>query len=199
MALKRTPLARGTSQLKRSGFKHPTKRLKIASKGVKLPKPRKSTRAKKMGQKRELCEKYKLPIIPCSRWGTAKKPTNADLLRGMLWTVFSKYIRQRDRDKSCITCGLPLAGDIQAGHYIPVGDSSVTMWFREDNVHGEHSNCNANWNDWHLVPMRKNLVKLYGEDHVSEMDSYAGRKDSQKLEEIVYVDKIKYYQSLLVE
>lgn len=193
--LKRTPLKRKTGLKART----PIKRVKIDSKGVKPTKPRKSTRAKKMGQKKALCEKYGLPIIPCSRWGTAKKPTDTDLLRGMLWTVFSKYIRQRDQHKTCITCGLPLQGDIQAGHYIPVGDSSVTMWFREDNVHGEHANCNANWNDWHLVPMRKNMVRLYGEDHVSEMDSYAGRKDNTKLEEIVYVDKIKHYQSLLVE
>lgn len=197
--MKRTPLKRGTSQLKRSGFKRTARASKLTAKGVKPPKLRKSTRAKKMGQKRALLEKYGLPQIPCSRWGTAKKPTDTDLLRGMLWTVFSKYIRQRDQHKTCITCGLPLSGDIQAGHYIPVGDSSVTMWFREDNVHGEHKNCNANWNEWHLVPMRKNLVKLYGEDHVALMDSYAGRKDSQKLEEIVYVDKIKHYQSLLLE
>jgi hypothetical protein len=184
--LKRTPLAR-ISPLKAS------KRPLGASKPKKTIK---TTRAKKMGQKRALLEKYGLPQIPCSRWGTAKKPTNTDLLKGMLWTVFSKYIRERDKEMTCITCGNPLAGDVQAGHYIPVGDSSVTMWFREDNVHGEHANCNANWNDWHLVPMRKNMVRLYSEEHISQMDSYAGRKDSVKLEEIWYVDKIKYYYEL---
>lgn len=143
--------------------------------------------------KRKLCEQYDLPIIPCSRWGTKKAPTRTDLLRGMAWTVFSKYIQERDAYKNCITCSQPLAGDIQAGHYVPVGDSSVTMWFREDNVHGEHSNCNADWNNWHLVPMRKNMVRLYGEEHVSEMDSYAGRKDSVKWEEEDYVRLIKQY------
>lgn len=173
--------------MKRSGFKrHPLG-------ASKTKKTVKSARAKKMAQKRALIEKYDLPSLPCSRWGTAKKPTDTDLLKGMLWTVFSKYIRQRDAEKNCITCNLPLVGDIQAGHYVPVGDSSVTMWFREDNVHGEHSNCNANWNEWHLVPMRKNMVRLYGEEHVSEMDSYAERKDSQKLEEIWYVNQIKFY------
>ena len=171
--------------------KTPSKRLKTAN----LPsqKVKKTTRAKKMEMKRKLCEQYDLPIIPCSRWGTAKSPTRTDLLRGMLWTLFSKYIRERDTDKTCITCSLPLNGDIQAGHYVPVGDSSVDMWFREDNVHGEHANCNADWNNWHLVPMRKNMVKLYGEEHVSQMDSYAGRKDSTKWEEEDYVRLIKKY------
>jgi hypothetical protein len=196
--------------MRRSGFrkqsieeireKQASKRARTSFKRAKRPltaskhkKTIQTTRAKKMGQKRALLEKYGLPSIPCSRWGTAKKPTNTDLLRGMLWYVFSKYIRERDAHKNCITCGLPLAGDIQAGHYVPVGDSSVSMWFREDNVHGEHANCNANWNDWHLVPMRKNMVRLYGEEHINHMDSYAGRKDSDKWEESDYVDLIKKY------
>lgn len=193
--LKRTPLKRKTALR----AKTPLKRSTIVSKASKPTKTKQTSRSKKMAQKRALIEKYNLPSLPCSRWGTSKKTTDADLLRGMLWTVFSKYIRQRDVEKSCITCNLPLAGDIQAGHYVPVGDSSVTMWFREDNVHGEHSNCNANWNEWHLVPMRKNMVRLYGEKHVSEMDSYAGRKDAQKIDDMWYVDKIKYYHSLLVQ
>lgn len=163
------------------------------AKRAKSPREKKTARAKKMDMKKNLCEQYDLPTIPCSRWGTAKSPTRTDLLRGMLWHVFSAYIRKRDADKNCITCSKPLAGDIQAGHYLPVGDSSITMWFREDNVHGEHANCNANWNDWHLVPMRKNIVRLYGEDHISEMDSYAGRKDSTKWDEIDYVDRIRHY------
>lgn len=173
--------------------KQAARRARIAFKAVKPRKSKPSARAKKMGLKRLLCAQYDLPLLPCSRWGTTKGATRTDLLRGMLWYVFSKYIRERDRHKTCITCGLPLDATIQAGHYVPVGDSSVTMWFREDNVHGEHKNCNANWNDWHLVPMRKNLVRLYGEDHVSDMDSYAGRKDSVKWEETTYVDLIKKY------
>lgn len=168
---------------------------KVAKQAKKPPK--KTTRAKKMEMKRKLCEQYELPIIPCSRWGTAKSPTRTDLLRGMLWHVFSAYIRKRDYDKNCITCNKPLNGDIQAGHYVPVGDSSVAMWFREDNVHGEHANCNANWNDWHLVPMRKNLVALYGEDHVAEMDTYVGRKSVADWDEQDYVDKIKHYLALI--
>lgn len=186
--------------MKRSGFKRPSlERLKAkqAAKALKRPvakkKVAKTTRSKKMEMKRRLCEQYGLPIIPCSRWGTAKAPTRTDLLRGMLWHVFSKFIRERDADKNCITCGKPLAGDIQAGHYIPVGDSSVSMWFREDNVHGEHANCNANWNDWHLVPMRKNMVRLYGEEHVEKMDSYVERKTTVDWSEQDYVDRIKKY------
>lgn len=193
--MKRSALARGTSQLKRSGFQNRTKGLKIASKGVKPLKPKKSTRAKKMGQKKALCEKYGLPIIPCSRWGTAKRPTDTDLLRGMLWTVFSKYIRKRDADKPCISCGKTVEVK-QAGHYLPVGNSSVGTWFDEMNVSGECEPCNG-FDTFHLVPMRKNLIKIYGEEAIEQLETR--KNQAIKLPEIWYVDKIKYYQGLLVE
>lgn len=185
--MKRTPLKRKTTLRSRTT-------LKTSVRGKSSPtRAKKTKRAKKMELKRILCEQYGLPIIPCSRWGTAKAPTRTGLLRGMLWHVFSAYIRKRDQWKPCITCNLPLDGNCQAGHYVPVGDSSVSMWFREDNVHGEHPACNRDFNGWHLVPMRKNMVRLYGEEHVSEMDSYAGRKDAVKWEESDYVARIKHY------
>lgn len=146
-----------------------------------------------MDKKRRLCEQYGLPIIPHKRWGTAKDPTRTDLLRGMLWHLFSQYIRERDAEKNCITCNRPLNGDIQAGHYVPVGNSSIELWFREDNVHGEHANCNADFNGWHLVPMRKNMVRLYGEEHVAMLDALAGKKDTAKWDEMDYVELIRKY------
>jgi hypothetical protein len=121
-----------------------------------------------MGQKRALLEKYNLPQILCSRWGTAKKPTNTDLLRGMLWTVFSFFVRRRDKDKPCVACG-KMCENKQAGHYLPVGNSSVATWFDEMNVHGECESCNA-FDSFHLIPMRKNLVRLYGEEAVEALE-----------------------------
>lgn len=155
----------------------------------------KSTRAKKMGQKRAILEKYNLPQIPCSRWGTAKRPTDTDLLRGMLWTVFSKYIRNRDKEKPCISCS-KLVEIKQAGHYLPVGNSSVGTWFDEMNVAGECEPCNG-FDTFHLVPMRKNLIKIYGEEAIEQLE--ARKNQAVKLDEIWYVDKIRYYLALMVE
>ena len=194
--------------MKRSGFrqqsieeikakqavKRATSSHTIKSKAVKAKKGSNTARAKKQEAKRKLCEQYDLPIIPCSRWGTAKTFTRTDLLKGMAWTVFSKHIRERDVEKPCITCGLPLAhGDIQAGHYVPVGNSSVVMWFLEENVNGEHPTCNADFSGWHLVPMRKNMVWRYGEEVVEKLDRLAGQKSTVKLPEEYYVDLIKEY------
>lgn len=193
---KRTPLKRKTALKAKTSLrtKTPLKGQKRHSKKSKPKKGSQTARAKKMARKRKLCEDYNLPLLPCSRWGTAKDPTRTDLLKGMAWTVFSKFIRERDVQKPCITCGLPLApGDIQAGHYVPVGNSSIALWFREDNVHGEHPACNADFQGWHLVPMRKNMVALYGEEHVAALDALAGKKNTVKWEEQNYVDLIRKY------
>lgn len=174
--------------------KQAEKRSKLAPKPKKKQKGSQTARAKKMAAKRKLCEQYDLPNIPCSRWGTAKTFTRTDLLRGMAWTVFSKYIRERDLGKPCITCSQPLQmGFIQAGHYVPVGGNSIATHFLEDNVNGECPTCNGDFNDWHLVPMRKNMVKRYGEERVEELDAMAGKKDSTKYEEQYFVDLIRKY------
>lgn len=184
---RKTPL-RAKNGLKRTGFKAKPK--KTSGKRT----SGNTARSKKQARKKKLCEDYNLPIIPCSRWGTGKAPTRLELLRGMAWTVFSKFIRQRDVGKPCITCGKSCHfGDIQAGHYVPVGNSSVLLHFREDNVHGEHPACNADFHGWHLVPMRKNMVRLYGEEHVVELDALAGQKSSFKPDEQFFVDIIKKY------
>lgn len=175
--------------------KKPLRAKKSPSKSKKTAKTGKRTqRAKKMAMKRKLCEQYELPIIPCSRWGTGKSPTRTDLLRGMAWTVFSKYIRERDLGKPCITCGKPTEmGDIQAGHYVPVGNSSITLHFLEDNVNGEHPECNADFHGWHLVPMRKNMIRRYGVERVEELDALAEKKEAVKVDEQFFVDIIKKY------
>lgn len=152
----------------------------------------KTQRAKKMQKKKLLIEKYNLPSIKHTRWGTGKNPTDTDILRGMLWTVFSFHIRTRDKDKPCISCGKNK--DLkQAGHFIPVGGSSVSLWFDEKNVHGECEFCNA-FDSFHIVPMRKNLIRLYGERTVENLEQR--RHEVVKYGDDWYIEKIKYYHNL---
>jgi hypothetical protein len=182
--------------MKRSSIKAKTPlrgstRPKVKSK---TPTGKMTARSKKMALKKKLCEQYNLPLLPCSRWGTAKTFTRTDLLRGMAWHIFSKHIRERDLGEPCITCSQPLQmGGIQAGHYIPVGGNSIVTHFLEDNVNGECPTCNGDFNGWHLVPMRKNMVIRYGEERVEELDKLAGLKDSIKFSEEYFVNLIKRY------
>lgn len=160
-------------------------------------KPKKTQRAKKMELKRTIIEQYGLPSLDCSRWGKAKAPTRQDILKGMLWTVFARYIRQRDAGH-CISCGFPkMYEELQAGHFAPVGGNDIELCFDEQNVNGECATCNADFDGWHLVPMRRNLVLKYGEEAVLKIEQRKNAKRAIKWDEAVYVEKIFYYYQKL--
>lgn len=53
--------------------------------------------------------------------------------------VFNAWIRERDKDKGCISCGNPVT---QAGHYFPVHGFSA-LRFDEYNVNGQCAGCNC--------------------------------------------------------
>lgn len=183
--MKRTPLKRYTPLS--SGTRLKTSTL--------IPKP--TARAKKMQFKKLIIEQYGLPSIECSRYGTAKKPTRSDILKGMLWTVFSRYIRQRDAGV-CISCGMKKAyEELQAGHFAPAGGNDIELCFDEKNVNGECATCNAAFDGWHLVPMRRNLVMKYGEAVVLDIERRKDQKKAIKWDEAVYVQKILYYHNQL--
>lgn len=56
--------------------------------------------------------------------------------------VFNTYIRLRDKNKPCVSCGKHLKdNDINASHYFSVG-SSPNLRFNEDNVHNSCIRCN---------------------------------------------------------
>ena len=183
-----------TVPLKRSPFKHKVplkgqKQGKVKSKKVKV---KKTARAKKTALRRQIIEQYQLPDLLCSRYGMGKNPTRQDILKGLLWRVFSRFIRARD--KYCISCLLEKI--LQAGHYAPAGGNDLELLFSEFNVNGECEGCNG-FDSFHLVPMRKNLIAKYGIEKVEELDLQKSQKKAIKWEETVYVEKIKYYYNEL--
>ena len=151
-----------------------------------------------MEMKKELIEQYDLPNLECQRWGTNKGFTRTDLLRGMLWNVFARFIRRRDAGK-CISCSQTKTYEqLQAGHYVPVGGSSVDFWFSEVNTNGECESCNA-WDSFHLIPMRANLIVKWGETAVQTLEVEKQKCLSVKWEERDYVELIKRYCEELKE
>tara|TARA_R110000868_G_scaffold326607_1_gene587619 strand:- start:472 stop:822 length:351 start_codon:yes stop_codon:yes gene_type:complete len=97
---------------------------------------------------------------------------------------FNAWIRNRDKDKGCISCGASID---HAGHYFSAGHhSALTM--DEMNVHGQCLRCN-NFLHGNLIKYRMGLISRYGESHVIELESKsvnAVKKWSrQELEEII--------------
>lgn len=66
--------------------------------------------------------------------------THSDFLKA-LQVVFNTYIRKRDKDKGCVTCGSALNTKFDAGHFLSVG-AYPNLRFNEDNVHGQCVHCN---------------------------------------------------------
>ena len=56
-------------------------------------------------------------------------------------TLVHAYVRKRDQNKPCISCGCQWNDKFQAGHYYP-GGSFETLKFNLDNINGQCIQCN---------------------------------------------------------
>jgi len=113
-------------------------------------------------------------------------------LKNKAQKVFNEYIRLRDRNRPCISCGEFKV--LQAGHFFPVG-SFDSLRFDENNCFGECEQCNC-IDVNHLYKFRQNLSKrLTPEDYHNlhqQADNYKmfGYKFS-KNELIMIIEKFK--------
>ena len=77
----------------------------------------------------------------CAKERSEFKNQDASHQKKLAERAFNRFIRLRDQDKPCISCGKSLVGDIDAGHYYSVGARSE-LRYHEDNVHGQCRKCN---------------------------------------------------------
>lgn len=84
--------------------------------------------------------------------------------------VFNAWIRNRDKDKGCISCGGPVQ---HAGHYLSQGHNSLFR-FNEVNVNGQCMRCNT-FLHGNLIEYRKGLVKRFGEANVTMLENSVKR------------------------
>jgi hypothetical protein len=108
--------------------------------------------------------------------------------------VFNKYIRLRDKDKGCISCGKPLVGKFDAGHFYNANNHWYIR-FHPDNVHGQCVLCNQHKHG-NLLEYRKGLIDRIGFEQYKSLECYAeaARKyEKHELKEIIetYKQKIK--------
>ncbi|MBW6226796.1 recombination protein NinG [Pseudomonas aeruginosa] len=82
--------------------------------------------------------------------------------------AFNEFIRWRDWDRPCISCGRFHDGQYHAGHYRSVG-SHPELRFDEDNVHKQCAPCN-NHKSGDVVNYRINLVAKIGAEAVARLE-----------------------------
>jgi len=110
--------------------------------------------------------------------------------------VFQHFIRLRDKDKPCISCGNKNPADWCGSHYFPAGVYSGLI-FDERNCHGAcNSYCNM-YLSGNLVNYRIGLIERYGEEYVLklEQDSLSLKQYKYTREELQEI-KEKYKQKI---
>lgn len=88
--------------------------------------------------------------------------------------AFNAFIRERDRNRSCICCQRPLGeGDVggayDCGHYRSTGSASH-LRFDERNAHAQRKQCNR-WGAGRAVDYRVGLVARLGREAVEALES----------------------------
>jgi len=83
--------------------------------------------------------------------------------------VFNTYIRERDSDLPCISCGTRANVKYDAGHFWAAGNYTF-LRYNEQNVHKQCSNrCNKHLSG-NLIEYRFNLIRRTAEDEVLKLD-----------------------------
>lgn len=109
---------------------------------------------------------------------------------------FQKYIRLRDADLPCISCGTHKASIFDGGHFYKAEIYSGLI-FNEDNCHKQCRKCNSflggNENNYRL-----GLIDRYGENFVLNLDRLAISQRDFKYERQDLIRIKKYYQKQIL-
>lgn len=115
------------------------------------------------------------------------------VLKQLAQKLFNQFIRLRDKDLPCISCGKHNDGTFDCGHYKPRGGYSA-LAFNEDNSNGQCKKCNR-FLAANLVGYRTGLVKKIGIERVEYLESCINIKrwTIEELKDIIktYRQKIK--------
>lgn len=88
--------------------------------------------------------------------------------------AFNAYVRARDADKPCISCGVDLkheaiGGGFDCGHYRSVG-SAPHLRFDPDNAHGQCKKCNR-YLSGNAVEYRRGLFTRLGQERLDLLEA----------------------------
>ena len=110
-------------------------------------------------------------------------------------SVFNKFIRLRDKDQPCISCGRYHQGKYDAGHYRSVG-ACPELRFCEINCFRQCVPCNQH-KSGNIIEYRINLVKRIGADKVAWLERQDHDPKKYTIEDCKAI--IKYYKAKIKE
>lgn len=135
--------------------------------GVTLAKQKQAKQREKAEREKVRSEKAKIRAVK------EGLKTHNQLIKEAQSAV-NKYIRVRDENKECISCGTPLiseklGGGFDAGHYRSRG-SAPHLRFYTLNIHGQCKRCNR-WLGGNYHEYRVGLIERLGIEKVREIES----------------------------
>ena len=127
-----------------------------------------------------------------------KKKTLSKLKQD-LQVIFNKYIRLRDSDKPCVSCGK--YNKLQAGHYFAVKNYDAFR-FDERNVHGECAGCNC-FDESHLIGYTNNIKNRLSEEDLeslhNEVQLYKQNRLAYKWDRPTILELIEVYKEKVLQ
>lgn len=112
-------------------------------------------------------------------------------LKNKMDRLFSAYVRMRDKDKPCISCG-KMSDDKEAGHFYP--RANLALRWDEMNVHGQCVQCNR-YRGGNRSAFGRGISLRYGEHVVEMLDVKSQQRVKIKSYELM--EKIDLYQNKL--
>ncbi len=109
--------------------------------------------------------------------------------------IFNSYIRERDKNEPCISCGTRKEVQYCAGHYYHAGGYAA-LRFNEDNVHKQcNKNCNLKLSG-NILEYRPNLIKKIGQKRFDYLEAHKRDNLNMTIPEVIelkklYRDKLK--------
>lgn len=111
-------------------------------------------------------------------------------------TAVNAYVRVRDADKPCISCGRHHQGQYHAGHYLSRG-AHPELSLDERNIHKQCSVCN-NHLSGNQIEYRKGLIARYGIEYVEWLEGpHQPKKYSREELEALKTDFVQRKKELI--
>ena len=125
------------------------------------------------------------------------RENDKSILKDLAQTVVNKYIRLRDKNKPCISCGyIGSKRKWNAGHFRPQGANQQIRYYTL-NIFIQCEQCNS-YKSGNLILYRKALIKKFGIKWVEKLESNQerGNYTVEYLQRLIKVfrKKIKLYE-----
>ena len=98
----------------------------------------------------------------------------------------NKFVRLRDKDKGCVSCGSPLVGKYDAGHFFSAGGHG-SVRFDLRNIHSQCVFCNQHLHG-DLYNYHKELLKRIGSEEFNKLEQRSKgvhKHDKEELKQLI--------------